>query len=1027
MKKSLAAILLGFESLLHIRMRCRAFLLLMLSATPALASFAAREAEVMGPTNKKVYVAFIFAGAPRSLVVPVVHESIRENMLRPLCPAPLCEPHIYARISRADNTHKPNDAVGDTTRVQNSVVDNAVMYALERVADGNKVITDYFDTGSAEEKKEMLDHANALNATSKMRHEVYRTFDPRRYSMHFARDRAYRLMARHEQDATQGGQYDWVVHLRMDMGWSDQISQPIFSFDDNHIYVPSMWFADTPDTFALVPRKLADTYFDIDGLILPPKVMCIGGPNFDPATASVEGMHQRGFTSEAAQTFVKNELCLQLFPGFHRAVHHKTNSTWSTAGYSEYLLKRKLQGAGIVTYSGNNGPFSGRSFVVLFLFPLFIVRHFPAGNLPRYRYLTASAKDSTSMIARVPQSATGAHSIMFLCFYLRARQHIPYAKTVSASNAAMHASCLHMALLHHDLARQSPWSTPCTVMARARRQVASELVKAVTEGSDLSERECHSLDATSTTALDRTSSDWNFMPFRLRFRQNKCVTSSDHRHVKKSNLFDTDNLAALSLHTNEDALHLPRNKVANVFIAPCINFYRHKEIMVSYQETQLMSFLPLLGATTTPQQIMVMPDHHTTLCLTMAYHRAASFMAASQGFDWTKSGAIPPSSVSRHGSELAEDGTGRPSAGPVEEVLFLSTCESFDWQRLHSFSPSEAMRSVRRAAHQLFVVDVLETRSATDRRQAAQRRMHQDTSDMPEKNASSTGRQSPLLDAVSAGMLRWSPSAIAELAAGYDGGAMPGAHATSADERAKASGDLCVTPHAQALSSRRGQEEGDAKRRRSKGRSSHNNVTGTSIAWEWWNTPYSSRPPHVGAPPSLVLRPCPVHLHAQSDMDTGLTSSPVPGGHKKSLGWLADNISSIHDFYNLHARVVDPFSDYYNRDTANTEVLGALRSEEAPTLASSTPLTGRRLEQKESGRRRRLEQEERGRRFGAKSKGEGRVRGSGKRKPHAGRIKRANRGGRLKQTNRFVFVLERTHTGPVPHAPGLIIGEKPIW
>merc|ERR1711871_864610 len=153
------------------------------------------------------------------------------------------------------------------------------------------------------------------------------------------------------------------------------------------------------------------------------------------------------------------------------------------------------------------------NFVILFLFPLFIVRHYPpADNMPRYRYIAPStAKDSTEMVPHVPQSDQKSRSIMFMCFYLRARQHIPYAKAITASNAAMHAGCLHMALLHHDLAKQTPWSTPCSIMIPHRGKVAPELTQAVTEGSDLSERECQSLDATSTTALDEISTDWNFM------------------------------------------------------------------------------------------------------------------------------------------------------------------------------------------------------------------------------------------------------------------------------------------------------------------------------------------------------------------------------------------------------------------------------------------------------------------------------------------------------------------------------------
>ena len=70
------------------------------------ASFADREKEVLGHASREgkgVNVAFLFAGTPRSFVVGMVHESIRNNLIHTLCPPPLCHAHIYARISRADN------------------------------------------------------------------------------------------------------------------------------------------------------------------------------------------------------------------------------------------------------------------------------------------------------------------------------------------------------------------------------------------------------------------------------------------------------------------------------------------------------------------------------------------------------------------------------------------------------------------------------------------------------------------------------------------------------------------------------------------------------------------------------------------------------------------------------------------------------------------------------------------------------------------------------------------------------------
>lgn len=202
-----------------------------------LGGFSEREAEVLGH-DKTVYVAFVFAGSARSFIIPAVHESIRTNLIETLCPEPLCDAHIYTLLSRADNTHTPNDAVGKMTRVgekDTSIISKVIDYALGRLSGSSKAFTAYMDTASPEERQTMIDHAKSLNATEKMRHDMYRNLDPRRYSMHFSRHRAYQMMLKREKEATKGSGYDWVVHVRFDTAWSEPISQSIFSFDHNHI------------------------------------------------------------------------------------------------------------------------------------------------------------------------------------------------------------------------------------------------------------------------------------------------------------------------------------------------------------------------------------------------------------------------------------------------------------------------------------------------------------------------------------------------------------------------------------------------------------------------------------------------------------------------------------------------------------------------------------------------------------------------------------------------------------------------
>ncbi len=164
-------------------------------------------------------IAFIFAGAARSFVAPVVHETIRHNLIRSLCPFPSCIADIFIRLSSSDNNHGGFDSLGHfrspSSESSVSHQDTLVTKGIERLLaqeaeaehDGGTVDVQYVDIGSAEENQGMVDWARDKYGRKKQKtegetdekkqvgkvtenttperqlllHQVYRSFDRRRY------------------------------------------------------------------------------------------------------------------------------------------------------------------------------------------------------------------------------------------------------------------------------------------------------------------------------------------------------------------------------------------------------------------------------------------------------------------------------------------------------------------------------------------------------------------------------------------------------------------------------------------------------------------------------------------------------------------------------------------------------------------------------------------------------------------------------------------------------------------------------
>jgi len=421
---------------------------------------------------RQARIAFVFAGSARSFVAPAVHDSIRFNLILALCPSQRCVGDVFVRLSAADNNHRGYDSVGILRNESSLLVLRRIEAALQRLqTPGGKLIVKRVDIGSSDESADMDAHLETLKGDwdAQMRHKIYRHLDSRRYSMYFSRYLAFLMVVIEEEEISRMSgkpfKYDWVVHARLDAGWGEAL-MPFWQWDITKMFTPNSWFADVPDTFALTPRHLSDIYFSLD-MLIKTTIICLGGPNFDPKTATKDHVRRRFGWGEKEYTILHRELCLTQHPtGFHLIHDKKKNLYWSMSGFSEYFLKRKLADQGVTL---NNANIDYKPFFI------FIVRE-PLG---------------------------------FVCFYLDPQYFMPWVKTWQSAAGASAAGCYGMHDALNRLYEQRPTLTSCNA-----RQSSGEI------GQHHSGCK-HSL-------LDGEATDWNFNPFRLRHKS-KCVGAKPSR------------------------------------------------------------------------------------------------------------------------------------------------------------------------------------------------------------------------------------------------------------------------------------------------------------------------------------------------------------------------------------------------------------------------------------------------------------------------------------------------------------------
>ena len=473
-------------------------------------------------------VAFIFAGGYRTFREPAIHESIRFNLIRAFCPAPDCSADVFIRLSTSDNSHvgQGMNAKGKSIPTTDSLRNHALGVSARFGSDPSfRLFFELVDIGSPADVAAMDGMTN-----HNPKQHIYRTFDPRRYSMYFNRHMAYEMAMKAER--LSGINYTWVVHARLDMGWGAPIAP--FNRWSRQVWVPDSWPYDVPDTFALLPRKYSDHFFSLDAMFQK-GVFCLGGPNFDLRTISTPSLQQLGYNSSQISLIQAEECQAQNIQPNHIYYYDRQNISYCSAGVSEIILKRKLLRVGIHAHS----KFEEHRirFSTFFMF-----------------------------LSRLP--------FQLNCDYISASFFMNWLRDQRA-NDAVESGCYTMQwylnLLRNIYPTSGGYGPNCNLSSYTS---VSPAVK----------------EPLSMCLLDRSVSDLNFLPYRLRRKEHSCLT------IHKQDVSNGPAVLLLSL-------------------SECVETYKLRQINRHYHVAQLFNFFPRSGI---PHKITLYSGPHGGLkCLSV--------------------------------------------------------------------------------------------------------------------------------------------------------------------------------------------------------------------------------------------------------------------------------------------------------------------------------------------------------------------------------------------------------------------------
>jgi hypothetical protein len=233
-----------------------------------------------------------------------------------------CSYDLYMRISIVDNILNGLNANGTTILPKNyqrmvEATERALsyfppaqlFYEIYNIGDENEMkLYRQLESPLSDSGEQMIKEQKEKMKILSRQHKIFRQFDPRRYNMYLNRWGVYRMMEEGERKL--GYQYDYVIHARPDAAWF----APVPSFehwfpherDRDRVIIHDRWAEFVSDTFAVLPRHLAEDYYSMDVLVTS-GIMCLGGPNFNPHSLTLQNILNAGeifFT-----IFVSQSLC----------------------------------------------------------------------------------------------------------------------------------------------------------------------------------------------------------------------------------------------------------------------------------------------------------------------------------------------------------------------------------------------------------------------------------------------------------------------------------------------------------------------------------------------------------------------------------------------------------------------------------------------------------------------------------------------------------------------------------------------
>jgi hypothetical protein len=181
-------------------------------------------------------IAIVFAGAPRSFIFPLVHWSIKKNLIDALD----AKVDVFVRTSMEDNVHGSGIGANGVVVPISDVRVAEFKQALKVI---NPVDVQYVSPAKEIEECESAYPTEPWPAAG-FYQALFRKYDKRRYSMFFNRAKSYDMAVAHEKK--EGFKYDYVAHARLDALWLSPV-EPLARYanitkrPDSPVWLPNGW------------------------------------------------------------------------------------------------------------------------------------------------------------------------------------------------------------------------------------------------------------------------------------------------------------------------------------------------------------------------------------------------------------------------------------------------------------------------------------------------------------------------------------------------------------------------------------------------------------------------------------------------------------------------------------------------------------------------------------------------------------------------------------------------------------------